>query len=148
MYKRQILVYGAHQVAARQLGIGELVSALLIVTTLVFRIEGIGRVMQTFADARSSAERIWQLLDEPLHIRSGNARLPQAPLGLRLEGVSVSAPGGGRKILDDCSLSLEPGEVVALVGATGTGKSLLASLLPRLTEAGAGRVLLLSLIHI
>ncbi|ROM13408.1 ABC transporter ATP-binding protein [Pseudomonas protegens] len=137
-----ILVYGAHQVAAGQLGIGELVSALLIVTTLVFRIEGIGRVMQTFADARSSAERIWQLLDEPLHIRSGNARLPQAPLGLRLEGVSVSAPGGGRKILDDCSLSLEPGEVVALVGATGTGKSLLASLLPRLTEAGAGRVLL------
>jgi len=137
-----ILVYGAHQVAAGHLGIGELVTSLLIATTLVFRIEGIGRVMQTFADARSSAERIWQLLDEPAAIRSGDSRLPEAPLGLKLEQVSVSAPGGGRDILHDCSLTLQPGEVVALVGATGTGKSLLASLLPRLSDVSTGRVLL------
>ncbi|MCS3421186.1 ABC-type multidrug transport system fused ATPase/permease subunit [Pseudomonas sp. BIGb0450] len=137
-----ILVYGAHLVAAGQLGIGELVTSLLIATTLVFRIEGIGRVMQTFADARASAERIWQLLDAPAAIRSGSATLPVSPLGLRLEHVSVSAPGGGRDILHDCSLTLVPGEIVALVGATGTGKSLLASLLPRLTDVSAGRVLL------
>jgi len=137
-----ILVYGAHLVAAGQLGIGELVTSLLIATTLVFRIEGIGRVMQTFADARASAERIWQLLDAPTAIRSGTASLPASPLGLKLEHVSVTAPGGGRDILQDCSLSLQPGEIVALVGATGTGKSLLASLLPRLSDATAGRVLL------
>ncbi|WP_273820847.1 ABC transporter ATP-binding protein [Pseudomonas asplenii] len=137
-----ILVYGAHQVAVGRLGIGELVTSLLIATTLVFRIEGIGRVMQTFADARSSAERIWQLLDEPAAIRSGRERLPATPVGLKLEQVSVSAPGGGRNILHDCSLTLLPGEVVALVGATGTGKSLLASLLPRLGDVGAGRLLL------
>jgi ABC-type multidrug transport system fused ATPase/permease subunit len=137
-----ILVYGAHLVAAGQLGIGELVTSLLIATTLVFRIEGIGRVMQTFADARASAERIWQLLDAPAAIRSGSATLPALPLGLRLAHVSVSAPGGGRDILHDCSLTLVPGEIVALVGATGTGKSLLASLLPRLTDVSAGRVLL------
>jgi len=137
-----ILVYGAHLVAAGQLGIGELVTSLLIATTLVFRIEGIGRVMQTFADARASAERIWQLLDAPAAIRSGSATLPASPLGLRLEHVSVSAPGGGRDILHDCSLALVPGEIVALVGATGTGKSLLASLLPRLTDVSTGRVLL------
>jgi len=137
-----ILVYGAHLVATAQMGIGELVTSLLIATTLVFRIEGIGRVMQTFADARSSAERIWQLLDEPSAIRSGNAALPDSPLGLKLEQVNVSAPGGGLDILHDCSLTLRPGEIVALVGATGTGKSLLASLLPRLTDVSAGRVLL------
>jgi len=137
-----ILVYGAHLVAAGQLGIGELVTSLLIATTLVFRIEGIGRVMQTFADARASAERIWQLLDEPPAIRSGSARLPDSALGLKLEQVSVSAPGGGLNILDDCSLTLQPGEIVALVGATGTGKSLLASLLPRLSDISAGRLLL------
>jgi ABC-type multidrug transport system fused ATPase/permease subunit len=137
-----ILVYGAHLVATAQLGIGELVTSLLIATTLVFRIEGIGRVMQTFADARSSAERIWQLLDEPAAIRSGNAALPDSPLGLKLERVNVRAPGGGLDILHDCSLTLQPGEIVALVGATGTGKSLLASLLPRLSEASSGRLLL------
>lgn len=137
-----ILVYGAHLVAAGQLGIGELVTSLLIATTLVFRIEGIGRVMQTFADARASAERIWQLLDAPSAILSGNGALPAGPLGLKLEHVSVSAPGGGRDILHDCSLTLQPGEIVALVGATGTGKSLLASLLPRLSDVTAGRLLL------
>lgn len=137
-----ILVYGAHLVAAGQLGIGELVTSLLIATTLVFRIEGIGRVMQTFADARASAERIWQLLDAPAAIRSGSAILPAGPLGLRLEHVSVTTPGGGRDILHDCSLTLQPGEIVALVGATGTGKSLLASLLPRLSDVTAGRLLL------
>ncbi|MBT1263621.1 ABC transporter ATP-binding protein [Pseudomonas pergaminensis] len=137
-----ILVYGAHLVAAGQLGIGELVTSLLIATTLVFRIEGIGRVMQTFADARASAERIWQLLDAPSAILSGNGALPAGPLGLKLEHVSVTAPGGGRDILHDCSLTLQPGEIVALVGATGTGKSLLASLLPRLSDVTAGRLLL------
>ncbi|MFC3944109.1 ABC transporter ATP-binding protein [Pseudomonas gingeri NCPPB 3146 = LMG 5327] len=137
-----ILVYGAHLVAAGQLGIGELVTSLLIATTLVFRIEGIGRVMQTFADARASAERIWQLLDAPVAIRGGAASLPASPLGLKLEQVSVTAPGGGRDILHDCSLTLQPGEIVALVGATGTGKSLLASLLPRLSDVTAGRLLL------
>ncbi|MCS4245819.1 ABC transporter ATP-binding protein [Pseudomonas sp. BIGb0164] len=137
-----ILVYGAHLVAAGQLGIGELVTSLLIATTLVFRIEGIGRVMQTFADARASAERIWQLLDAPAAIRSGTATLPASPLGLKLDAVSVTAPGGGRDILQGCSLTLQPGEIVALVGATGTGKSLLASLLPRLSDVTAGRVLL------
>lgn len=137
-----ILVYGAHLVAAGQLGIGELVTSLLIATTLVFRIEGIGRVMQTFADARASAERIWQLLDTPSAILSGNGALPAGPLGLKLEHVSVTAPGGGRDILHDCSLTLQPGEIVALVGATGTGKSLLASLLPRLSDVTAGRLLL------
>ncbi|MDD1962246.1 ABC transporter ATP-binding protein/permease [Pseudomonas sp. 39004] len=136
-----ILVYGAHCVAAGTLGIGELVTSLLVATTLVFRIEGIGRVMQTFADARASAERIWQLLDERPAIVGGQATLPLGPLGLKLAQVRVGAPAGERDILHDCSLTLEPGEVVALVGATGTGKSLLASLLPRLADVQGGAVL-------
>ncbi|MDI9778633.1 ABC transporter ATP-binding protein [Pseudomonas putida] len=136
-----ILLYGAHRVAAGALGIGELVTSLLVATTLVFRIEGIGRVMQTFADARASAERIWQLLDERPAIVAGPAPLPTGPLGLKLQQVRVGAVAGGRDVLHDCSLTVQPGEVVALVGATGTGKSLLASLLPRLADVQHGAVL-------
>ncbi|MDF9619627.1 ABC transporter ATP-binding protein [Pseudomonas entomophila] len=135
-----ILVYGAHRVADGQLGIGELVTSLLVATTLVFRIEGIGRVMQVFADARASAERIWQLLDERPAIRSGQGALPEGPLGLKLEQVRVATPKAARDLLRGCSLRLCPGEVVALVGATGSGKSLLASLLPRLAEVDGGSV--------
>ena len=135
-----IFVYGALLVRDGHLGIGEWVTSLLIATTLVFRIEGIGRVMQVFADARSSAERIWQLLDAPQTIHSGTQALSTRPLGLRLEHVTVQAPGGGRSILRDCTFTLQPGEVVALVGATGAGKSLLASLLPRLTDPQEGTV--------
>lgn len=135
-----ILGWGAHLVAAGRLNLGELVAALLVANTLVFRVEGISRVMQIFADARSSAARIWELLDSEPGIVNGEAALPTGPLGLRLSNVRVEAPGGGNAILDDCSFTVAPGEIVAVVGMTGSGKSTLAGLLPRLVEADAGEV--------
>lgn len=127
-----VLVFGAHLVAANQMGLGELVASLLVVTTLVFRIEGIGRVMQTFADARSSAARIWQLLDAKPAFAGGTQRLPKGPLGLRFTAVARGS------ILKEVSFTLNPGEIVALVGATGSGKSVLASLIPRLCDTDGG----------
>ncbi|WP_288805226.1 ABC transporter ATP-binding protein [uncultured Novosphingobium sp.] len=135
-----IMAYGAHLVVAGRLGIGELVSALLIATTLVFRVETIGRVMRIFADARASAARIWDLLDERPSIVGGDVVLPDGPLGFRLNAVRLLSPGGETAVLDDCSLTVEPGQIVALVGATGSGKSSLASLLPRLADASGGAV--------
>lgn len=135
-----VLVFGAYLISKGHLNIGELVAALLMTNTLVFRIEGVGRVMQVFADARSSAARIWDVLDAEPEITDGDETLPAGPLGLRLEQVAVAAPGGGRDILQNCSLSIQPGEIVAVVGSTGSGKSTLLGLLPRLLEAQSGRV--------
>jgi len=135
-----ILGFGVHLVGQGRLNLGELVAALLMANILVFRVEGVGRVMQIFADARSSAGRIWDLLDATPAIHGGSATLPDAPLGLWLDQVGVSAPGAGVSILQDCSLRVAPGEVVALVGATGAGKSTLASLLPRLLDVDQGAV--------
>lgn len=137
-----IMAYGAHLVVAGKLGIGELVSALLIATTLVFRVETVGRVMRIFADARASAARIWDLLDAHPEITSGTHTLPDGGLGFRLDAVRLLAPGGETSVLDDCSLAVEPGQIVALIGATGSGKSSLASLLPRLSDVDSGAVLL------
>jgi ABC-type multidrug transport system fused ATPase/permease subunit len=109
--------------------------------TLVFRFEGIGRVIQIFADARASAGRIMDFLDAPTAIAPGTRRLPDAPLGFRLERVRVSS-GDRTNILHGCSVTVQPGETIALVGATGSGKSTLASLLPRLLDPTEGRVLL------
>jgi len=133
-----VLFYGAELVAEGKINLGELVASLLVATTLVFRVEGIGRVMQTFADARSSAGRIWELLDAQPAFLSGQRPLPKAPLGLKLTDVSVATPGGGGDILQRCSLTIQPGEVVAIVGVTGSGKSTLASLFARLLDVDEG----------
>ena len=133
-----VLGWGLVLVSRGVLNVGELVAALLMVNMLVLRIEGIGRVIKIYADARSSAARIWEFLDAPCEVRSGQETLPQGGFGLRLQGVRVLPPGGGQVVLEDVSLTLAPGELVALVGATGSGKSTLASLLPRLVDPLAG----------
>ena len=133
-----IMLYGALLVERGQLDLGQLTAALLLATMLVFRLEGVGRAMQAWSDARASAARIWELLDAPLARASGGGRLPPGPLGCRLTQVTLGVPGGGKRILDDCSLTLKPCEVVALVGATGAGKSMLAHLLPGLLQPDSG----------
>ncbi|ANH67767.1 ABC transporter ATP-binding protein [Mitsuaria sp. 7] len=137
-----ILVFGLHLVEIGRLHRGELVAALLMANVLIFRAEGIGRVLQIFADARSSAARIWELLDAVPAIEGGTATLPAraGALGLSLDDVGVRAPGGTTAILDGCSLRIAPGEIVAVVGATGSGKSTLVNLLPRLLDVDAGRI--------
>ncbi|MGC4252389.1 MAG: ABC transporter ATP-binding protein [Sphingobium sp.] len=135
-----VLGFGAWLVTEGALGLGALVAAMLVVNTLVLRIEGIGRLLQVIADARASAARIWEVLDAQPVIQSGDRPLPAGPLGFRLSHISASPLGDGAAVLHDLDLEVRPGEVVALVGATGSGKSILTSLLPRLVEADEGRV--------
>lgn len=133
--------FGIWLVATDQNNVGELVAAVLAMNTLIFRFEGIGRIIQTFADARSSAARIMEFLDEEPKLRSGSAVLPKAPLGFRFRNVLVrSRDEGGVGVLQNLSLEVAPGEIVALVGATGSGKSTLAGLLPRFLDASSGHV--------
>lgn len=135
-----VLGYGAGLIAEGRLGVGALVAAMLVVNTLVLRIEAIGRLLQVIADARSSAARIWEVLDAWPGIVGGRGHLPEGPLGVRFESVSASPLGDGGLVLHEVDLTVQPGEIVALVGPTGSGKSILTSLLPRLIEANRGAV--------
>ncbi|HEY0707913.1 MAG TPA: ABC transporter ATP-binding protein [Polyangia bacterium] len=133
---------GAVYVADGRLDVGELVAAALAMNTVIFRFEGIGRIIQIFADARSSAARIMDLLDAEPRIEGGAGTLPAGPLGVRLTDVTVRAgrTGDGPPIIERCNLQVNPGEIVAVVGATGSGKSTVAALLPRLIDADLGKV--------
>jgi len=134
-----ILWYGTSLVAANAINVGELVAALMIITAIIFRVENVGRTMQTFAEAGASAERIMQILDAVPAISSATGHLPNGPLGVQFDAISVRSPTGAT-VLNQLSLTIIPGSVVALVGPTGCGKSTLASLLPRLIDPQQGRV--------
>ncbi|AQT59644.1 ABC transporter ATP-binding protein [Cellvibrio sp. PSBB023] len=135
-----VLAYGAHLIGKGELNLGEFIASVLLANTLVLRVEGIGRVMQVFADARASAARIWELLDAKPGIISGTEKLPQGELGVHLRDVGLHPAAQDNAILQHCSLDINPGEIVALVGTTGSGKSTLLSLLPRLLDADEGTI--------
>jgi ATP-binding cassette, subfamily B, bacterial len=134
-----ILGCGAELVAHGHLTLGELVASLMVITAIIFRVEGVGRTLQTFAEASASAARIMELLDAEPAVHGGTQEPPAAPFGLRCAQVTVRSPAGVT-VLDRLDLTVRPGEVVALVGATGAGKSTLAHLLPRLADPDDGTV--------
>ena len=135
-----VLGYGIWLVAQGSLHVGQLLAALLMVNTLVFRIEGVGRVIKIYADARASAGRIWDFLDTRSDLRSGTRIAPSTSFGIRLRQVAYAQRLTGHEVLVDISFTLLPGELVALVGATGSGKSTLASLMPRFVDPQRGVV--------
>lgn len=135
-----VLVFGAYLVSIHQLNIGQFVAALLIVNTMILRVEGIGRIIQIFADARASAERIWQLLDAQPHIQEGQMQLGKQAIALKVQHLYVKPEGHHQAILKDCSFSSKAGDIIAIVGATGSGKSTLMAVLPRLIDYQQGQI--------
>ena len=119
---------------------------------MVFRTAALNRVVQIIADARSSADRVWDLLDQPLPPSAAEPTsgtlptsdtsnsLPPGDLRLRAEAVSVQVRG--ETVLHDCSIEIASGEVVALVGPTGCGKSTLMQVLAQLRQPDQGAVVL------
>ena len=144
-----VLGCGAHLIGKNQLGLGEMVAALMVIQGLVFRVEAIGALIRLWADASASAGRICEILEAKPSIggakpsseqlkQTAPADLPKGPLHLRLWDVTVQVDE--RKILNHCCLQLSKGSITALVGSTGSGKSTLAALCARLRDPTSGAV--------
>jgi ATP-binding cassette, subfamily B, bacterial len=138
-----IIALGAHQVLARQLQVGDLLIFIAYAGSLQVHLKAITGAYSSIQEIRASAERVWEMLEAEPEVRD----LPHAapliePSGhLMIENVTFGYVPG-RPILKDISLEVTPGQVVAIVGATGAGKSTLVSLLPRFFDPWQGRVLL------
>jgi ATP-binding cassette subfamily B protein len=138
-----ILIYGGQQVMSGQLTIGELVAFTAYVSQLLAPTRRLGIVVAAIAQAVASGERIFEILDAESEVRD----LPGAkPLGqlegcVRFEHVSF-AYFGRHRVLEDIDCEVRPGEIVALLGATGSGKSSIISLIPRFYDPTTGRILL------
>lgn len=140
-----VIAFGAYLIGQNQLQVGQFVAAILMANLLVFRIESIGQVLHIFADARSSATRIWQMLDEKTAIEDQQYPLTlqwRDELSIRLENVSFQDKTTKNFILKQCSVEFRAGEIVTVVGKTGSGKTTLMNLLNRFIDPTEGQVLI------
>lgn len=140
-----VIAFGAYLIGQNQLQVGQFVAAILMANLLVFRIESIGQVLHIFADARSSAARIWQMLDEKSAIEDQQYPLTlqwRDELNIRLENVSFQDKTTKNFILKQCSVEFRASEIVTVVGKTGSGKTTLMNLLNRFIDPTEGQVLI------
>jgi ATP-binding cassette, subfamily B, bacterial len=139
-----VIGLGTWQLSKGQLSLGGLLAFLTLLTQLYSPIRGLSRLTNTIYSASASAERVVELLDE----RSAVAEparpraLGRARGSVAVEGVSYRYAEASADALHDVSFTAEPGETIALVGASGAGKSTAAKLLLRFHDPSAGRVTL------
>src|SRR5690606_33487869 len=135
-----VLLLGALAVGQGSLTLGALFAFTTLMLQLVWPIASLGYLLAMAQEAMTAADRVLEVLDTVPEIQGGRARIERPRGHLRFEGVEFRFPGADRPVLRDLSLEVRPGETVAVVGATGSGKTTLTALVPRLLDVTAGRV--------
>ncbi|NNN32558.1 ABC transporter ATP-binding protein [Streptomyces sp. S3(2020)] len=140
------LVLGSVQVADGDLSAGTLVAFLSTALALRWPVDSIGFLLAISQDAASATERYFEVMDEtPEDAAVAAADAGREDMGLRFDHVVFrypDAPEDSPPVLDRVDLHIRPGESMALVGATGSGKTTLTALVPRLHELTSGRITL------
>jgi len=138
-----VLGFGARMVVNDQLTLGTLVAFLSYIVSFYEPLRRLTEVDNTFQQAIAAGERIFELLDTESEIQDipGATRLEQIEGDVVFDGIHFRY-GEGDKVLKDVSFHIAPGEVVALVGPSGAGKTSIANLLCRFYDPQHGRVLI------
>jgi ATP-binding cassette, subfamily B, bacterial len=135
------LAIGGYLLVHHTMTLGTLVAGITLTTFLQWPIIGFGMLLAELNHSRTAAERYWEIIDTPIEITDPDSPvpLPQPFRGeLCFDHVRFRFPDAERELLHDISLRVRPGETVAVVGATGSGKSALLGLVARLFDvAGA-----------
>ncbi|CAA9578747.1 Efflux ABC transporter, permease/ATP-binding protein [uncultured Synechococcales cyanobacterium] len=142
-----IMLIGGFQVLNGSLSIGSLLVFLSYLASLYKPMETLAYISSGFAAAAASARRVLEVLDTKDEVREVPGAKPlilqsdRARGHVCLEGVTFGYGPGYPPVLQDITLEARPGEIIALVGPTGAGKSTLVSLIPRFFDPWQGRVL-------
>jgi len=138
-----VLIYGGRLAIDGRLTVGELVAFITYVTQLSAPVRRMGWVLAAIAQATASGERIFEILDAQSEVKDH----PDArPLGairghVQFRGVSFSY-FGRHQVLRDIDFEAQPGQIIALLGATGSGKSSVINLIPRFYDPTEGQILI------
>lgn len=138
-----VIVIGGWQVQAQAMKVGEVMAAITYLTQVLHGVMMMSMMFQTLAKASASANRLREVLETDPVIKSGSVSLLDKTGGtVSFKNVSFSYPETkGRPVISDLTLDIKSGESVAILGATGSGKSSLVNLIPRFYDCTAGEVL-------
>lgn len=138
-----VIVIGGWQVQAQAMKVGEVMAAITYLTQVLQGVMMMSMMFQTLAKASASANRLREVLETDTVIKSGSVSFSDKTGGtVSFKNVSFSYPETkGRPVISDLTLDIKSGESVAILGATGSGKSSLVNLIPRFYDCTAGEVL-------
>ena len=139
-----VLGLGAHYVETGAMEVGSLVANSQYISMVLMSVMMLALVIMMFPTAYACAGRIAEVLETETTIRDGSFSLPERPLRSTVEfrHVTFAYPGAQEPILKDVSFEAHPGEITAIVGGTGRGKSSILKLIPRLYDPLFGEVLI------
>ncbi len=138
-----VTVGGVTAVAHGSLSIGAFVAFVTLYLRLIWPLASMGWLLAVTQEAASAARRVFEILDAVPTIVDPVTPVepsPRAQSTVRFEGVVFAYPGADSAVLDGIDLEIRPGETMALVGSTGSGKTTLTALVPRLFDVTGGRV--------
>lgn len=136
-----IIGYGGWLVIQQQLTLGELVSFTTYLAQLAQPVRRLGQIVPALAIASAAGTRIFEILDAESEVRDAPDAIPLPPIQghVRFENVSF-AYFGRHRVLDNITFEAKPGQVIALLGMTGSGKSTIINLIPRFYDVTSGRI--------
>ncbi len=139
-----VLMFGGVAVLHHQLSIGGLVAFFTYLFMLTWPMDALGWILAMGDEASTASVRLSEVFDARPDVDDApkSINLPPVRGAIRFENVSFTYPGGRRPVLQGLDLEVRPGETMAIVGRTGSGKTSLAMLVPRLYDVTGGRVMI------
>jgi ATP-binding cassette subfamily B protein len=135
-----VLLLGALAVGNGAVTAGTLVAFIILMLSLVWPIAALGVILAMAQEAMTAADRVMELFDTPSAITTGDREIAEPRGHLVFDHVDFHFPDSDELVLRDVNLEVLPGETVAVVGATGSGKTALTGLVPRLYDVTGGSV--------
>ncbi len=133
---------GAKLIVGGSMSTGQLMSLISYASQILMSLMMLSMIFVMVVMSRASMQRIVEILDETTDITDGARNLKEVKDGsVRFENVEFQYKKGGKPCLSEIDLSIEPGQTVGILGGTGSGKSSLVQLIPRLYDVSRGRVL-------
>ena len=137
-----IILYGGMQVINGNITIGLVIAFITYLGQLIEPVRRLGLIIPAVAIAGSSAERIFDILDTVSEVKDESGAKPLGKIQGHVCFDNISFNYGKRKILREIKFDIQPGQTVALLGSTGSGKTSIINLIPRFYDPSSGKILI------